>query len=234
MTTEHAAPNQYLIFDADDTLWENNAYFEDAFQEFIRFLDHSAMGAEEVRNALDEIELANRQAQGYGARNFGMNLKQCYGRLCEREISTADLDRVMSLAERILEQPLELIDGVEETLARLCRRHELLLFTKGHPEEQKMKIDRSGLARYFAHTAIVREKDVPSYRELVHERALDPARTWMIGNSPRSDINPALELGLGAVFIPHTLTWSLEQEEIRDGNERLIVLERFTDLRRHF
>ena len=176
---------QSLIFDADDTLWQNNIYFEDAVQEFIRYLDHSSMRPEEVRGVLDEIELANRETQGYGALNFGMNLKQCYRHLCERETSAADLEHVMALAERILEQPVELIEGVEATLAYLCGRHQLLLFTKGHPEEQKMKIERSGLGRHFSHAAIVREKDMPSYSDLMRERALDPARTWMIGNSPK-------------------------------------------------
>ena len=125
---------QQLIFDADDTLWENNIYFERAFEDFVQFLDHSTMTAGEVRAVLDEIEEVNRKVHGYGARNFGRNLRQCYEHLCERAVAPQDLERVMAFAERILEQPLELIDGVEETLPELARRHELLLFTKGHPE----------------------------------------------------------------------------------------------------
>lgn len=227
-------PPQQLIFDADDTLWENNIYFEAAFEQFVEFLDHSKLSAEEIRNVLDEIELANREIYGYGSINFGYNLRQCYQHLCERDISAEDLDRVMSFAERILDQPIKLIDGVEETLRRLSQRHELLLFTKGHPDEQKLKIDRSGLGCYFSHFAIVKEKDCASYRSLVRARGLEPERCWMIGNSPRSDINPALELGLGAVYIPHPRTWSLEEEEIRDGNGRLLILNSFAELRRYF
>ncbi len=108
------------------------------------------------------------------------------------------------------------------------------MFTKGHPGEQKLKIERSGLAPLFAHTAIVKEKNLESYGNLVRQRGLDPETTWMIGNSPRSDINPALELGLGAVYIPHPQTWSLEQGEIRDGSERLIIVKRFAELRSYF
>ncbi len=229
-----AQPPQQLIFDADDTLWENNIYFEEAFEQFVDFLDHSSLSPDEVRDVLDEIERVNQKTHGYGSINFGRNLRQCYQHLCERDISTADLDHVMSLAERILDQPIELMDGVEPTLRRLSSRHELLLFTKGHPEEQKLKIDRSGLGQYFSHFAIVKEKDCESYGELVRTRNLDPARCWMIGNSPRSDINPALELGLGAVYIPHARTWSLEREEIRDGNGRLLVLGAFAELRCYF
>jgi putative hydrolase of the HAD superfamily len=141
----------------------------------------------------------------------------------------------MSLAERILEQPVELIAGVEETLAGLASRHDLTLFTKGNPEEQKLKLDRSGLAIYFGHTAIVKEKDAASYSALIRERRLDPERSWMIGNSPKSDINPALEAGIHAVFVPHEHTWRLEHEEVRPVNgRRLLQLEKFSDLRNHF
>ena len=198
----------HLIVDADDTLWENNVYFERAFDEFVAFLEHSSLCADEIRAILDEIELANARVHGYGSLNFGNNLQQCYAKLAERAIEAADLARVKGFALRILEQPLELIEGVEPTLAALAERHELTLFTKGSVDEQRLKIDDSGLRRYFAHTAITKEKDVASYARLVEGRAMDPARTWMIGNSPKSDINPALDAGLNAVFIPHSTTWN--------------------------
>jgi putative hydrolase of the HAD superfamily len=225
---------QYLIIDADDTLWENNIYFERAFAEFVDFLDHSSLGAAEIRSVLDEIESANNRIHGYGSLNFGRNLKQCYQRLAQRDIRPADLDTVMSFAERILDLPMEVIEGVPRTLAYLAGRHDLTLFTKGHANEQRLKLDRSGLAGYFDHTEIVKEKDAASYRQLVAERGFDPSLTWMIGNSPKSDINPALEAGLNAVFVPHVHTWALERQEIAPGAGRLLVLERFADLRLHF
>jgi putative hydrolase of the HAD superfamily len=225
---------QHLIVDADDTLWENNIYFERAFDEFIDFLGHSSLQPREVRAILDEIEVVNAKIHGYGSKNFGRNLRECYRRLCEREVCDGDLATVMSFAERILECPMEVIEGVAETLADLTSRHDLTLFTKGHPDEQKMKLDRSGLGVYFAHTAIVKEKDRAAYSRLVEERRFDPGRAWMIGNSPKSDINPALECGLNAVFVPHERTWGLEKEEIRPGAGKLIVVERFADLRKHF
>ena len=101
----------------------------------------------QVREVLNEIELVNSKIHGYGSVNFGKNLQQAYQHLAEREIRTDDLEHVMSLAERILQQPIELIEGVEETLLELSRRHNLALFTKGHPDEQRMKVDRSGLGR---------------------------------------------------------------------------------------
>jgi putative hydrolase of the HAD superfamily len=226
---------RFLVFDADDTLWENNIYFERAFDDFVEFLNHSTLTAAQVRDVLNEIELVNSKIHGYGAKNFGRNLQEAYHHLAEREIREDHLAHVMSLAERILEQPLELIDGVEETLQYLASRHDLRLFTKGHPEEQRLKVDRSGLGAYFGHTAIVKEKDAAAYLRLVEERALDPARTWMIGNSPKSDINPALEAGLNAVLVPHPHTWVLEHQDLRDApDERLLRIETISDLRRHF
>jgi putative hydrolase of the HAD superfamily len=225
---------QFLIIDADDTLWENNIFFERAFDDFVAFLDHSSLGPREVRDVLDAIEETNNKIHGYGTLNFARNLRQTYERLAEREVSAADIRIVMGFAERILECPMVVIDGVAETLAYLAERHDLTLFTKGHSEEQKLKIARSGLAPWFAHTAVVKEKDAAAYRELVAERAMDPERTWMIGNSPKSDVNAALEAGLNAVFVPHAHTWVLERQEVRTGPGRLLVLEKFEDLQKHF
>ncbi len=226
---------KYLLIDADDTLWENNIYFERAFDDFVEFLNHSTLNAVEVRDVLNEIESVNSKLHGYGSKNFGRNLQQAYEHLAEREIRPDDLAHILSLAERILEQPIELIDGVEQTLSELAARHDLTLFTKGHPEEQRLKVDRSGLGRYFTHTTIVREKDAGAYRRFVAERGIAPEETWMIGNSPKSDINPAIEAGLGAVLVPHPHTWVLEHQDLRTPEgSRFLQVERFCDLSLHF
>jgi putative hydrolase of the HAD superfamily len=224
-----------LLIDADDTLWENNIYFERAFDAFCDFLDHGALKPSEIREVLNEIELVNAKIHGYGAANFGRNLQQAYRHLAEHAIRPEDLEHVLSLASRIMEQPLEMIEGVEETLAYLFKRHELTLFTKGHPEEQRLKIDRSGVGRYFRHTAIVKEKDAAAYNGIVAERGWVRRETWMIGNSPKSDINPALEAGLSAVLVPHEHTWVLEHQDLRDPKDgRFVMIKRFTDLKLHF
>jgi len=227
---------QHLIFDADDTLWENNIHFERAIEDFLDYLDHSTLTRDEVRAVLDEIELANFRVHGYGSAAFTRNLRLCYERLAERHIDEVALRKVMTFGERIVSQPVELIEGVAETLPRLAARHDLTLLTKGHPEEQQLKIDRSGLGDYFRHTAVVPEKDTAAYLALIDELGIDPADGWMIGNSPKSDINPALAAGLNAVFIPHSATWRLEHQELHEGHGRgrLLKLERFRDLERHF
>ena len=221
---------QYLIFDADDTLWENNIYFEAAFGQFCKYLSHSSMSPEEVRAVLDEIEIANSKIHGYGSRNFARNLAICYERLAERHIAESDRKIVMDFAHSILEKPIELLEGVEETIADLASRHELTIFTKGDPEEQRIKIERSGLTPYFAHAAIVKEKNEQAYRDLATARGFNGDRTWMIGNSPKSDINPALAVGLSAVYVPHPRTWRLEHEDVPEQHPRLITIKRIREL----
>jgi putative hydrolase of the HAD superfamily len=194
------------------------------------------MSREEVRDVLDEVELANFRVHGYGSAAFSRNLRLCYERLAEQHISEENIFHVMAFGERILVQPIEIIAGVEETLALLAGRHDLTLLTKGHAEEQQLKIDRSGLGDYFRHAEVVPEKDADAYHALVTRLELNRTRTWMIGNSPKSDINPALAAGLNAVFIPHPATWRLEQQDVNGdaGPGKLLVLQQFSDLREHF
>ncbi len=227
---------QHLIIDADDTLWENNIFFEQAFDEFVAFLDHARLSPAEVRDILDAIEAVNAKINGYGSKNFGRNLIQTYHQLAARPITEADLEMVVSFAEKILDHPIVLRPGVDGTLAYLRERHELTLFTKGNPDEQQMKIDRSGLACFFHHVEIVREKNAEAYLSLGELRGYHPPDTWMIGNSPKSDINPALAAGYNAVFLPHPRTWILEHEPLAAAprDRRLLVLEHFGELRQYF
>jgi len=222
---------QHLLVDADDTLWENNIYFEQAVHEFTRFLNHSSLAPDEVRAVLNEVE----RDMGYGSINFTRSLLETYHRLTEHAITDEELAQVRAFGSTIARHPIELMSGVQETLNYLSPRHQLILLTKGDEEEQKLKVENSGLAAHFVSILIVHEKDQTTYHQLVHEMDLDPGRTWMIGNSPRSDINPALAAGLNAVFIPHPHTWLLEIQEVQhNGSSRLLQLGNFAELRDHF
>ena len=222
---------QYLLMDADDTLWENNIYFEQAIHEFLLFLNHSSLQPAEVRAVLNEIE----HEMGYGSINFTRSLLETYRRLAESDFTDEDLARVSSFGEAIAHHPMEVMSGVEETLAYLSPRHQLILLTKGDENEQKMKLDNSGLAAYFTSILIVPEKDQAIYEHIVQKLCLDPNITWMIGNAPRSDINPALAAGLNAVYIPHPHTWSLEMQDVlHAGVGKLLQLTRFAELREYF
>ncbi len=221
----------HLIMDADDTLWENNIYFEQAIHAFVTFLDHSRLSREEVRSVLDEVE----RLMGYGTVNFTKSLVETYHRLAEKDLQEEDVEQVRRFGEQISSQPLQLLEGVRETLDYLSTRHDLYLLTKGDSEEQKLKVERSGIEEYFKQVVIVPEKDVTTYHRVVDELRIDPQRAWMVGNSPRSDINPALAAGLNAVYIPHPHTWHLEHEEVQIMEEgRLLTLSTFADLRTSF
>jgi putative hydrolase of the HAD superfamily len=225
---------QTLIFDADDTLWENNIYFEEAFEQFFSYLKHSSMTPAEVRCVLDEIEMANARINGYGSRNYGGNLATCLRHLAERDISDQDLEAVREFAHAILDRPIQLLDGVQETVTEMAKRHDLVIFTKGDQAEQQAKIDRSGLLPYFRQAIIVKEKNIPAYAALAAEHRFVPAETWMIGNSPKSDINPSLAAGLGAVYVPHPRTWGLEQEDVPHDHPRLLKIEKISELTGYF
>ena len=144
--------------------------------------------------------------------------------------------QIVSFAHMVLDHPIEFLPEVPQTLEYLSQQHRLILVTKGALEEQSGKIERSGLRKYFAATEIVGEKHPAAYLELVGKHGLTREATWMIGNSPRSDINPALAAGLHAVFVPHGDTWILEHEEVNAASppQQLLIVGRFAELREHF
>jgi putative hydrolase of the HAD superfamily len=221
----------HLLIDADDTLWENNIYFEQAIHGFIEFLNHSSLTPAEVRAVIDEFE----RLLGYGSANFTNSLVETYRRLAENDLRDEDILGVRQFGEQIRSHPLQFLDDVEETLAYLFARHDLILLTKGDREEQLLKVEQSGVERFFREVVVVHEKDVATYQQILSQLQLDPQATWMIGNSPRSDINPALAAGLKAVYIPHPHTWHLEHEEVSPtSNGHLLTLSRFADLRTYF
>jgi putative hydrolase of the HAD superfamily len=227
---------QTLLIDADDTLWENNIYFERAIAGFISFLDHREHTPEQVRGVLNEVERDCIVKHGYGLHSFAHALVDTFERLSVDPVTPELHGRIHRFAHQISEHPVEILPGIPETLAYLSERHHLILMTKGNVAEQSGKVERSGLKEYFAAVEIVAEKDEATYRSAAAKNALPADATWMVGNSPKSDINPALAAGLHAVFVPHGNTWILEHEELAAAppRQQLLVVEQFADLRKHF
>ncbi|MFF8787504.1 HAD family hydrolase [Streptomyces sp. NPDC015125] len=223
-----------LIFDADDTLWENNVVFERVIDEFLEWMTHPGLDRGGVRAVLDGIEAANAVTLGYGSKVFLHSLGECVARLRGRAATDEEAARISGWAAAFDGDRVELIPGVAETLAELARRHDLLLLTKGDTEEQQRKIAASGLVRHFRGVHIVAEKNTATYEELTRAYDLEPGSAWMIGNSPRSDILPARSAGLNAVFIPHDRTWVLEHGELDPADEKILRLPSFGALLRHF
>jgi len=229
-------PGQTLLIDADDTLWENNVYFERAIAAFTSLLDHQKHSPAQVRATLNEVERETILTHGYGLHSFTHSLLLCFERLSAAPMTEESRERILGFCRAIAEQEIELLPGVAETLAELAKRHRLILMTKGNHAEQADKLARSGLAQHFAAVEIVAEKDPPTYRTVIARHELKPHTSWMIGNSPKSDINPALAAGLHAVFLFHKDTWVLEHAEVDaapDG-QHLIELDAFAKLREIF
>jgi len=227
---------QTLLIDADDTLWENNIYFERAIAEFISFLDHRQHSPEAVRLVLNDVERDSIVKHGYGLHSFAESLVETFEKLSVDPVTPELHESIRSFAHQIADHPIEIIPGVPEALQYLGERHHLILMTKGNPAEQSGKVERSGLKEYFSAVEIVAEKDESTYRSAVAKYGLSEDVTWMVGNSPKSDINPALAAGLNAVFVPHGNTWILEHEElaVTPPSQRLLVVDRFSDLAKHF
>lgn len=225
---------QTLLIDADDTLWENNVFFEKAIERFVTLLEPLGFSREYVRRILNDTERRNIRQHGYGVRSFARSLEETYRNLAGQLARPETLAGIAELAGELEKVPPKILDGVPETLAYLKARHRLILLTKGETAEQSGKVERSGLGSFFEAVEIVGEKDVELYRSLVERFRVVKSRGWMIGNSPRSDINPALAAGLNAVFIPHRATWELEHAEVDSGPGRLLILPSFRELRHHF
>ena len=221
-----------LVIDADDTLWENEAYYQQCAAEFGELMATLGLDPKEAKHTLDDVERERILLTGYGPVQFIENMVITYQQLCERHgrpVTREVADEVREIGQLVMAFPINLLDGVEETLIRLNGHYRLLLLTKGDTEVQEEKVARSGLGHFFDGVHVVPEKDAQVFRDLVAEYGLEPEQTWMIGNSPRSDINPALEAGIGAVHIPHATTWILERQKITTS-ERVVVLDNFGEL----
>jgi len=228
--------NQTLLVDADDTLWENNIYFERAITSFISYLDHQVHTTDEVRERLNLCERATIAAHGYGIHSFRRSLIDCFEQLSESPVTPERHARIVSFTDAIAANEIELLPGVEATLGELRQRHRVIMVTKGNLAEQTDKVERSGLRSFFNAIEVLAEKNAAAYHSVVERHRCDPAATWMIGNSPKSDINPSLAAGLNAIFIPHDFTWVLEHEviDLPRADKRLMELGSFAELLNHF
>ena len=223
-----------LLIDADDTLWENNVFFEKLIEDFITLVEPCGYSRAYIRHILNETERKNIRQYGYGVRSFGRSLEETYLKLADQMAKRETLAQIHVRVVELERTPPKILDGVPETLAYLTARHRLILFTKGEPAEQAAKVERSGLQSYFDAIEIVIEKDAAVYERMIEQFKIVKTHGWMVGNSPRSDINPALQIGLNAVFVPHSNTWHLEHAELESGTGKLLILTSFRELRSHF
>ncbi|MBI3423428.1 MAG: HAD family hydrolase [Acidobacteria bacterium] len=199
-----------IAFDADDTLWHNEPHYRDMQQKVSAMLAQYHEPAW-VTQRLYETEIRNLEHYGYGTKGFTLSLIETAIELTEGRISGGEIAQIIALTKAMLCAPIELLDGVRETIEQLADQHELMVITKGDLFDQEAKLARSGLGDYFRHIEIVPDKTAAIYAAITKRHRLDPQRFLMVGNSLKSDVLPVLALGGHAVYIPYQTTWAHEQ-----------------------
>ena len=198
-----------IAFDADDTLWHNETLFSMTQEKFVRLLAnyHST---EWIEQRLYATELRNLQYFGYGIKGFTLSMIETAIELTDGQIQGREIQIIIDAAREMLQTPVQLLEHVREVISRLAAVYPLMLITKGDLFDQETKIAQSGLADYFTHIEILREKSEATYQTLFKKYQIDPQRFMMVGNSLKSDILPVLALGGRAVYIPYHITWMHE------------------------
>lgn len=199
-----------IAFDADDTLWQNESLYSATQERLAKVLAPYLNGAD-VDARLYETETRNIPYFGYGIKSFTLSMIETAIALTEGRVTTADIQQIITFAKDMIDTPTHLLDGVAEVVAKVAATHTLMLITKGDLLDQRRKLDRSGLAQYFAHIEIVADKTEETYRAILSHYKVDAACFLMVGNSLKSDVLPVVAIGGQAVYVPHTLTWEHER-----------------------
>jgi putative hydrolase of the HAD superfamily len=210
MSSLHHKTIEVVAFDADDTLWHNESLFTVTQSKFKRLLA-AYHGDDWIEAKLNETEQRNIEHFGYGIKGFTLSMIETAIELTEGRISGAEIQQIIGYAKAMLGAPVELLDGVPETVSQLASSYRLMLITKGDLFDQESKIARSGLGEYFSHVEIVSEKNADVYRAILARHHLDPRRFLMVGNSIKSDILPVIAVGGRAVYVPYHTTWVHER-----------------------
>lgn len=224
-----AADAQAVIgLDGDDTLWHSESLFAETHERFRAMLRRYTVDVD-IDGSLLATERRNLRLFGYGVKGYTLSLIETAIEVTSGSVEAADIAVIIEWGRQMLDHPVELIEGVAETVERLAARHRLLLVTKGDLFHQESKIARSGLAQHFDDIEIVSEKDPATYRTVLERRGIDPAAFVMVGNSVRSDVLPVLDIGGRAVHIPYRVTWAYEQ--VADDVSGTLLYARLSDIR---
>jgi putative hydrolase of the HAD superfamily len=213
--------------DADDTLWHSEDSFHDVERRYVALLDPYVADGVDVRAALRATEQRHLPIAGYGVKAFTLSLVECAVTVTQGDVPASVVGDVLALGMGMLSEPVRLLDGVPDVLADLGRDHRLVLITKGDLVHQSRKLEQSGLAHHFGHIDIVMEKDEATYRRILADLDVDPARFCMIGNSVRSDVLPVLAIGGSAVHVAYHVTW---EHELVDHDGSIVTADTLRDV----
>ncbi len=218
-----------IAFDADDTLWANETYFREAEDKFIKLLSKY-----ETENKLDQelfrMEMKNLHLYGYGVKSFILSMIESALELSNYKIKQVVIQQIIEIGKEMLDKPIELLEGVEQTLKALQPKYRLILATKGDLLDQERKLEKSGLIKYFHHIEILSDKKVENYQKLVSHLDSKPSEFLMIGNSLKSDVLPLLEVGAKAIHVPFHTTWAHEVIEDNNNNDSYKTVSKLNDV----
>ena len=205
-----------IALDADDTLWVNETYYREAEEKFIKLLSKY-----ETENKLDQelftMEMKNLHLYGYGVKSFILSMVESALELSNYNIKLTVIQKIIEIGKEMLEKPIELLEGVEDTLKVLQPKYKLILATKGDLLDQERKLEKSGLIKYFHHIEILSDKKADNYQKLLSHLEIMPSEFLMVGNSLKSDVLPLLQIGAKAIHVPYHTTWAHEVVE-HNGN----------------
>lgn len=218
-----------IAFDADDTLWVNEPYFQEAEEKFCALLE-DYLPQHTISQELFKTEMKNLPLYGYGVKGFMLCMIETASRISDGTASPKLVDQIIAIGQELLLKPIELLEGVSQTLDQLNGKYKLIMATKGDLLDQERKLKNSGLERYFHHIEIMSDKKLEDYRKLLKHLDCEPQHFLMLGNSIKSDVLPVLELGGYGIHIPYHITWTHEQHQHTIANERFIALECIGDI----
>lgn len=222
---------KHIIFDADDTLWENNIFFIDTTESFFDLCVEAGFERNSVINLFNEIELREVVDKGYGSKTFRHILDLLFTKLNnETQLDKTKYDELIGKFNSHTEKDPPLFPGVPEVLKLLAQKYDLYMLTKGNINEQQEKINRSGLKQYFKKDFVVTEKNDNTYLSILKKHDWIAGECCMVGNSPKSDINPSLRCGMYAIYIPYAFTWKLDNENLINQDSHLYEAKDISEL----
>jgi putative hydrolase of the HAD superfamily len=218
-----------VAFDADDTLFINEPYFEETEKKFCglmeAYLSHQGLSQE-----LFKVQISNLPLYGYGIKGYVLSMIETAIKVSKGTVSIKCIEKITELGKELIQKPIVLLEGVEETLKALHGKYKLIVATKGDLKDQQRKLHDSGLGHYFHHIEVMADKQEPNYHKLLNRLDIEPQEFFMVGNSLRSDVLPVLEIGGYACHIPYHTTWAHEMIDHNVEHENFRELTKITDL----
>lgn len=199
-----------IAFDADDTLWVNEPFFQETEQKFYQLME-AYLPAHSVAKELFKVEISNLGIYGYGIKAYILSMIEAALHISEKTVSIEAIEKILDFGKEMLDKPIEMIDGVEETLKALQGKYKLVVATKGDLKDQHKKLHESGLGHYFHHIEVMSDKQQVDYSKMLQRLEIHPSEFMMVGNSLKSDVLPVLQIGGHACHIPFHTTWAHEQ-----------------------